>query len=643
MRRIALTTAILVATSVTGGGFTASAANTPAPETITGTVQTLIREHPPGQQTDGPDIIKVLRVGTTVVPLTDGSLTTTKDGATVAVTLAPAADGTQRVVSSRTISAPVAAAISSVHQVYVALVRPKGLNLPSVTEAQARAMVTKVSGYWSSQTGSQVSFATAQVQSYSSAVACSATSYASMWAEAWGRMPNAKLAGSHLVVVVPAGAGCVYGIASIGAVGATDNRVLVSGLNQSALAHELGHNLGLYHSNSLRCGSVQDMPMVNKTFPGCKATEYDDLFDVMGVSGPTYGEGSLNAVHLDGMKLLPGAVRVITPTSSVITARITPLSTTLANRTLKISDPNGAYFVEYRTDSGPDSVADLNPRRPQWGVRVLRDDPAAPPSAGSYVLDATPTSGATDYNRVIPVGGTFNAASKKLTITVTAQDDSGATVSICGYACAAQSVVKALYQDLLVRPVDAGGLQGWSAMLAGGTSQAALVASLTRSSEYVQLRVRQAYLEVLGRSPSGGDLAAWTALILGGRIPVDDVQRRFFSSQEFVNMSGGTNPGFVANMYQSILGRPAGQAEVNSWVAQINAHGRAWVVDQIWFSTEAASARAGAYYDLFLKRTADPAGRAGWGRVLLTQGEGAVRIGIAGSLEYRLLALTRFP
>jgi hypothetical protein len=185
-------------------------------------------------------------------------------------------------------------------------------------------------------------------------------------------------------------------------------------------------------------------------------------------------------------------------------------------------------------------------------------------------------------------------------------------------------------------------LQLWSAMLAGGTSQAALVASLTRSSEYVQRRVRQAYVEVLGRSPDAAGLASWTAQILAGRVPVDDVQRRFFSSQEFVNRSGGTDRGFVANMYQSILGRSAGPAEVASWVAQIGAHGRAWVVDQIWFSMEAASARAGSYYVLFLKRAADPAGRACWGRVLLAQGEGAVRIGIAGSLEYRLLALTLF-
>jgi hypothetical protein len=78
--------------------------------------------------------------------------------------------------------------------------------------------------------------------------------------------------------------------------------------------------------------------------------------------------------------------------------------------------------VDYRTNSGRDAAAGLTRWKPAWGVRVLRDDPKAPVSAGSYELDATPTSLVNDYNRAIPVGGTFTAASGKLTIQVTSQD-----------------------------------------------------------------------------------------------------------------------------------------------------------------------------------------------------------------------------
>jgi len=187
----------------------------------------------------------------------------------------------------------------------------------------------------------------------------------------------------------------------------------------------------------------------------------------------------------------------------------------------------------------------------------------------------------------------------------------------------AQSIVKALYQDLLLRPVDSSGLRAWSVMLAVSSGQPALVASLTRSREYVQLRVRQAYNQVLGRAPDSAGLAAWTREILAGRIPVDDVQRRFYASGEFVNRSGGTANGYVAGLYQTILGRAASQAEVDSLAPQVgNQAGRSKVTESIWFSMEAAKYRAGKYYLLFLKRTADPAGQTGWARVLLAQGGG---------------------
>jgi hypothetical protein len=417
----------------------ATAAITPAPQRITGTVQTVIREQPPGQPTNTDDTLKVVRVGTRLIPLTEGSLPTTKDGATVSVTIAPSTDGTKRVLSASTISASVAAAISPTPQhVFVALVVPLGLAADaSITVASARAMVAKVSGYWSSQTGGQVSFGTAQVLAYHSAYRCGSTY--GMWDEALAKMPAASGQGNHLVLVAPGGAdnhGCDYGLSTIGAVEATGNEVFVSGLDQSLLAHELGHNLGLYHANSLRCNGTQDLPRVGLLFPGCQANAYDDLFDVMGYSGTNTGEGSLNAVHLEGMHLLPHAVREIPANSGVTTARITPLSTTTDNRTLKITDPGGAnYFVEYRTSSGRDAVAGRNPWHPSWGVRVLRDDPNAPPSAGSYELDATPTSlGISDYNRSIPVGGTFTVASKKLTIKLNEEDASGATLTVADWA-----------------------------------------------------------------------------------------------------------------------------------------------------------------------------------------------------------------
>jgi len=450
---VAALLALFLATTFLAATPVATAASTPTPQKITGIVQTVILEHPHEHPTviDTPasttvsnvsnDTIRILRTGSTVVRLAEGSLPATKDGATVSVTVVPVAGGEKRVLSATTITAPVAEAISSTHHVYVALVLPRGLAADaSITDASTRAMVQRVSQFWSDQTQGKVSFDTPQVLSYGSAYSCSdANATYNMWTEAQAKMPSATGPGKHLVLVAPGGAeelGCDYGLGTVRAVEADGNLVFVSGLNQSLLAHELGHNLGLYHSNSLRCSGAQDMPKVSLDFPGCQATAYDDLLDVMGYSGSGYGEGNLNAVHLDGMRLLPNAVRRIPANSGVTTARITPLSTTTINRTLKVTDPNGAnYFVEYRTNSGRDAVAGRNPWQPAWGVRVLRDDPRVPASGGSYELDATPTSlSSYDYNRSIPVGHTFVAASHKVTIKVSSQDPTGATLTITNSA-----------------------------------------------------------------------------------------------------------------------------------------------------------------------------------------------------------------
>jgi hypothetical protein len=203
--------------------------------------------------------------------------------------------------------------------------------------------------------------------------------------------------------------------------------------------------------------------------------------------------------------------------------------------------------------------------------------------------------------------------------------------------------VKALYADLLLRPVDATGLASWSGFLAGGGSQTELVASLTRSGEYVRLRVRQAYTGVLERAPDAVGLATWSNEILAGRIPVDAVQRIFYDTQEYYQRSGGTPSGYVDRLYRTAFLRPPTPTESIHWSGQIAVVGRSKVVDSIWFSMEAAMFRAGSYYRVFLKRDPDRAGQEMWARTLLTRGEGAVRIGIAGSSEYRMLSLKRYP
>ncbi|WP_251150366.1 DUF4214 domain-containing protein [Cellulosimicrobium sp. Marseille-Q4280] len=215
-----------------------------------------------------------------------------------------------------------------------------------------------------------------------------------------------------------------------------------------------------------------------------------------------------------------------------------------------------------------------------------------------------------------------------------------------GYGAAfnqARSVVRALYDDLLGRAADSSGLTTWTSKLASGTSRESVVRSLTRSEEYVRLRVREAYVDVLGRQPDAAGLNSWTRGVMSGDISVDAVALLFYRTPEFYQRSGGNDDAFVRRLYQVMLGRSASASEVANWRGRIASSGRAAVASGVWGSREAANNRAGGYYEVFLGRAPDFGGKSYWGGVLLTRGEGAVREGIAGSVEYRNLALRRFP
>jgi len=60
----------------------------------------------------------------------------------------------------------------------------------------------------------------------------------------------------------------------------------ITNFDLPTLTHELGHSLGLLHANSYECGHVATAQSVtgvySKTTGDCIATEYGDLFDVMG-------------------------------------------------------------------------------------------------------------------------------------------------------------------------------------------------------------------------------------------------------------------------------------------------------------------------------------------------------------------------
>ncbi|MBX3284620.1 MAG: polysaccharide deacetylase family protein [Actinobacteria bacterium] len=74
--------------------------------------------------------------------------------------------------------------------------------------------------------------------------------------------------------------------------------------------------------------------------------------------------------------------------------------------------------------------------------------------------------------------------------------------------------VAGLYQDMVAKPVDAGGSAYWTAKLAAGTSRIDVAAAIWNSPASLRLRVDAAYRTVLGRAADPGGATTWAPVAL---------------------------------------------------------------------------------------------------------------------------------
>jgi SpoIID/LytB domain protein len=204
-------------------------------------------------------------------------------------------------------------------------------------------------------------------------------------------------------------------------------------------------------------------------------------------------------------------------------------------------------------------------------------------------------------------------------------------------------VVKALYADILGRPADPGGLDGWTNQILASGSAAGPAAGLSTSTERLNVFVTAQYRAALKRDPEPAGLAAWVRMLqLGWTVP--DLQAGVYGSDESLLVLGGGNlQTWVGAMYQSLLGRTASPSETAAWAVIAQAKGRVTAVSGISHSEEAARVRLTAYYQTMLGRYPDPTGFAGFVPVLM-QGRGDILVPefIGGSQEYWARAQTRF-
>lgn len=337
-----------------------------------------------------------------------------------------ALDRPLRVVTAATTMVVQPTAAAKAHTVDIMYVHAAGQSTPSTT--LVTAMVSRLSEFWASESNGQISGISQPLVMKTAVVPesllCdplgdSGEGSEGLWEYAAGpkgfnRQPvrpgypaeSYYWAGSkaaHLIVISPAGR-CREGIG----VGTVSSNIHAGGVVWASVTsdpfswdgvvfHEVGHNLGLDHSNVTVC----DAPAVDGA-SSCEMEEYLDFYDVMGAGfsdGPYSNDkniAALNVTHKVQLNSLPrgSALREVRRSGGTKQEfTLAPAGGRTGIRGLEITDPlnSDKLYVEYRSGTGRDAEsfytqysAGTGNTTYAPGVRVLKLVPHTLTSGVSY-------------------------------------------------------------------------------------------------------------------------------------------------------------------------------------------------------------------------------------------------------------------
>jgi len=165
-----------------------------------------------------------------------------------------------------------------------------------------------------------------------------------------------------------------------------------------------------------------------------------------------------------------------------------------------------------------------------------------------------------------------------------------------------QNFVDQLYRDVLHRAPDPAS-SGWVAALNTGTERGKIVDGILNSDEGRRNQVNDLYVRFLGRTAEQGGLTFWTNFLRDHSNL--ELATNIIASQEYYVKAGGTNQGFLNQVYLDVLGRPITASDLSRRDDDFS-HGvssRAEVADHILESNEGRDNRDFLSVRSYLRQT----------------------------------------
>jgi hypothetical protein len=383
-------------------------------------------------------------------------------GTRVRTTLGPALAATgERPVRSFSVvaAAPAAAAAASyaAKPVVIVPIQWAGHAVDKTGQAVADVVTKQVHPYWQDASGGRIGFAVTKI---TAPVTLSTT-----FCENNGVSPAAlqqmhaaagvtlgATGGVHVVGYAKNDGACGWaGLATVSNndPGAGGWAVINGTARLDVMGHELGHNLGLGHSNLRWCapGGLRSADAAS----GCTVEPYRDPYDIMGIAWGTSGNLNVAQRHQLGL-LSPGGITDFTGGELTLA----PLGGTTGTRAARMTDGTARYFLEYRTKTGRDGWVDGSPATsgyaiPGSGVVVHRADTLRA-GGGTQLLDAHPVGASLD-RAALRAGESWASPSGQVTLTVVSTSATGAVVRLGSATPGPFSLtgVPAAGQDVVVR------------------------------------------------------------------------------------------------------------------------------------------------------------------------------------------------